>query len=225
MATVFGGCGESVHSSFSSRPSKVTPRPPYLPSVILPPPPLPPSCPSRRRLRITNCFLPLSLSSLKSTPPSPPPSSCPSLPSPPCPPRHRLRIHDGNGAGLVISGVGTKGRLEDCEVWGNSICGLYVMEEGDPTLARCTVRDHAGRGDEEGSGCGVYVDPTARGNATVGADCVFARNAKGGLVGWTRCEPGAVEGRGGGGDVPALFRHPARGSALVQPYGGAIATS
>ena len=55
------------------------------------------------------------------------------------------------------------------------------MNEGDPTLAACTFRDHAA-GSKASSGCGVYVDASSKGKATVGADCVFARNAKGGVV-------------------------------------------
>ena len=148
----------------------------------------PPSYPSLRRLRTISCCLPLSLlykihvaasPAFFLPPPLPPlPPSCPA-------PRH-LSIHDGAGSGLAITGAGTKGRLEDCEVWGNSICGLYVMEEGDPTLARCTVRDHAGRGDEECIGCGVFVAESSRGMAAVGADCIFTRNAGGDVVGPTR---------------------------------------
>ena len=68
-----------------------------------------------------------------------------------------------------------RGRLERCELWGNATGGVLVNDRGDPTLAACTLRDHA-------EGCGVYVYKSALGKATAGADCVFARNAKGDVV-------------------------------------------
>ena len=75
--------------------------------------------------------------------------------------------------------VGFDGKihLERCELSGNADGGLYVGYGGSPTLAACTLRDHA-----TGRACGVYVSEHARGRATVGADCVFARNAKGDVV-------------------------------------------
>ena len=52
------------------------------------------------------------------------------------------------------------------------------MEDlGNPTLVGCTIRDHV-----EGNATGVFVRSSAHGRATVAADCVFARNAKGDLV-------------------------------------------
>ena len=68
-----------------------------------------------------------------------------------------------------------QGRLERCELWGNARVGIYVESGGDPTIAASTLRDHA-------AGCGVFVHRSARGKATVGADCVFARNAAGDVV-------------------------------------------
>ena len=48
-------------------------------------------------------------------------------------------------------------------------------------MVGCTIRDHgaawAGR-----CNCGVYVAADAAGKATIGADCVFTRNAKGDVV-------------------------------------------
>ena len=76
---------------------------------------------------------------------------------------------------LVSSKV--RSRLERCELWGNADGGVFVQLMGDPTLAACTLRDHAA-----GRAVGVYVDSTARGLATVGADCVFVRNARGDVV-------------------------------------------
>ena len=46
---------------------------------------------------------------------------------------------------------------------------------GSLALANCTVRDHDWQ-----TAYGVYV--AAGSNATVGADCVFARNARGDVV-------------------------------------------
>ena len=59
------------------------------------------------------------------------------------------------------------------------------MEGGDPTLAGCTIRDHALRDHAdyfEGSGNGIFVSNSAAGMASVGDDCVFARNAEGDVV-------------------------------------------
>ena len=86
---------------------------------------------------------------------------------------------------MIVSGG--KGRFEDCDIWGGD-CGFYVVGWGDPTIVGCTIHDHAKlRGEElEGSGCGVYVAFDAVGGVEVGADCVFARNAGGDVVGRTR---------------------------------------
>ena len=74
-----------------------------------------------------------------------------------------------------------RGRLERCELWGNANGGLIVLDGSDPTLASSTFRDHAA-GRYPYSGCGVYVTSSAAGKVTVGADCVFARNARGDVV-------------------------------------------
>ena len=87
------------------------------------------------------------------------------------------RIHDGKSAGAVVV-TNARGRLEHCTLWGNADGGLAVAERGDPTLAACVFRDHcAGQ-----FAYGLFVDATARGGTTVGAGCVFLRNAKGGVV-------------------------------------------
>ena len=84
-----------------------------------------------------------------------------------------------------------KGRLEGCEIWGNAReGGVRVEDGGRPTLAGCTIRDHDGRG--------VFVNRFTAGAVTVEADCVFARNAGGNIVGPTR-GGWAAGGRGGGG--------------------------
>ena len=83
------------------------------------------------------------------------------------------RILDSKGPGVGI--LNARGRLESCELWGNGWGGVCVFEGGDPTLAACTLRDHA-----TGRAAGVYVEAGAQ--ATVGADCVFARNARGDVV-------------------------------------------
>ena len=83
------------------------------------------------------------------------------------------RIHDGKACGVdVING---RGRLQNCELWGNAGGGVYVQSNGNPTLAACTLRDHSVHG-----ACGVHV--AAGSAATVGPDCVFARNAGGDVV-------------------------------------------
>ena len=80
---------------------------------------------------------------------------------------------------LVWKG-GSKGRLEGCEIWGNSSSGCIVYGGGDPTLVGCTIRDHS-VWTFTGSGCGLYVRTDAAGKATA-TDCVFARNAGGDVV-------------------------------------------
>ena len=83
-----------------------------------------------------------------------------------------------------------RGRLGRCELWGNANGGVIVWEGGDPTLAACTLRDHA-TGIYPADGCGVYVAFSSHGKVTVGADCVFARNARGGIVRQTEEEAAA----------------------------------
>ena len=82
-----------------------------------------------------------------------------------------------------MRGVGTRGRLEGCDVAFNGDCGVHVAMKGDPTLAGCTLRGHWRSGSKA---CGVFVDPTARGKGRVGADCVFTRNTGGDILGMTR---------------------------------------
>ena len=74
-----------------------------------------------------------------------------------------------------------RSRPERCELWGYTRGRVVVQSSGDPTLAACTLRDHPA-GSEAYSGCGVYVKADSKGKATVGADCVFARNAMGNVV-------------------------------------------
>ena len=60
-------------------------------------------------------------------------------------------------------------------MWGNADCGIVVGDCGDLTLSATTLRDHP-----TGRATGVLT--SASGKATVGADCVFARNAGGDVV-------------------------------------------
>ena len=87
-------------------------------------------------------------------------------------------IARNNLVGVVIKDK-ARGYLERCELWGNANGGVYVTSGGDPTLAACTLRDHTA-----GLAAGVYVafESDRPCKATVGADCVFARNAKGDVV-------------------------------------------
>ena len=78
---------------------------------------------------------------------------------------------------MLVSGAGTKGRLEGCEIAGTANCGVVVEDEGDPTLVGCTIRDHAA-----GEAAGILVRPDARGKAAVGAGNVFTRNEGGDVV-------------------------------------------
>ena len=94
------------------------------------------------------------------------------FPSPTFPflPLRRCRIYDGRREGVIVLSGG-RGRLERCGLWGNAEGGVLVEGNGDPTLSGCTLSDHAT--------FGVRVAASARGRATVGADCAFARNAGG----------------------------------------------
>ena len=83
-----------------------------------------------------------------------------------------LRIRDNN-RGVYVWGAGA--RLERCALFRNADGGVVVDENGRPIFAGCTIRDHAA-----GRAVGVYVE--AGGDATVGADCVFARNAGGDVL-------------------------------------------
>ena len=95
------------------------------------------------------------------------------IPHPPLT-RCHPRIHDSRGCG--VRSYDGAGRLERCELWGNATGGVLVRYEGaGPTLAACTIRDHA-----VDRAAGVHVEAGC--HATVGADCVFARNAGGDVV-------------------------------------------
>ena len=78
---------------------------------------------------------------------------------------------------MLVSGAGSKGRLEGCEIAGNANCGVYVQNGGDPTLVGCNIHDHAA-----GEAAGVFVTSTARGKAALGAGNVFSRNVAGDVV-------------------------------------------
>ena len=78
---------------------------------------------------------------------------------------------------MLVTGEGSKGRLDGCVIAGNADCGVKVSHGGDPTLIACTLRDHAG-----GEAAGVYVAADARGKALVGARNAFLRNAGGDVV-------------------------------------------
>ena len=72
--------------------------------------------------------------------------------------------------------MGTKGRLEGCEIYGNVGGGVSVEYESAPCILRCNIHDHVGGGGERGSGFGVFVAPDA---TAMVQDCTFARNACG----------------------------------------------
>ena len=78
---------------------------------------------------------------------------------------------------MSVRDKGTRGLLERCELWGNAEGGVSVKMKGDPTLARCIIRDHTAAG-----AAGVCVFKCAEGKAMVGADCVFANNRGGDVV-------------------------------------------
>ena len=65
----------------------------------------------------------------------------PPLPFPAVPallsPDGSVRIHDGQGEGVYITGAGTRGRLEGCDVAGNKGYGVYISEGADPFLMDC----------------------------------------------------------------------------------------
>ena len=95
----------------------------------------------------------------------------------PYPRGRRLRIHDGKDCGISVSGSGTRGRLEGCELFCNADGGIYVHEGGDPILSANIIRDHEGT-----LGMGVLVAADAAGLCTVLPDNVFLRNRGGNIV-------------------------------------------
>lgn len=46
-------------------------------------------------------------------------------------------VHDGLVAGVVFDGVGTKGRLEKCDVVANKGAGVKIQDGADPFLSLC----------------------------------------------------------------------------------------
>ena len=51
--------------------------------------------------------------------------------------RRLRRIFEGKNAGVMFSNVGTKGRLEECEIWGNESVGVAFQDGADPLVSRC----------------------------------------------------------------------------------------
>ena len=98
------------------------------------------------------------------------------------------RIHDSKGKGVTVTGRGTKGRLESCDIARNYSHGVIASWGAEPTLVGCNVHDHPGSQ-------GVSIRSSACGMVTMGPGNVFARNVGGDVVGLTRSAWG---GRGGG---------------------------
>ena len=61
--------------------------------------------------------------------------------APPSPvPPHRpllFRVHDNGGYGALIRRTGTKGRLENCEIWKNYLGGIVIDLGADPLMSSC----------------------------------------------------------------------------------------
>ena len=47
------------------------------------------------------------------------------------------RVHDGKAHGVLCSGVGTKGRLEGCDIAGNERTGVGIKEKANPAVVAC----------------------------------------------------------------------------------------
>ena len=60
----------------------------------------------------------------------PPTTSAPPLSAP-------LSISGGEEAGVVFEGVGTKGRLRNCDITANKAAGVGVGEGADPWVSNC----------------------------------------------------------------------------------------
>ena len=89
-----------------------------------------------------------------------------------------------------------------------------MQEEGDPTLLACTLRDHAAD-----FAAGVYVDASAVGMATIGPDCVFARNSGGDVV---RDGEGGEEEEGEGGEEAEVKEEDGGGGAFPSMSAGCL---
>ena len=48
-------------------------------------------------------------------------------------------IHEGRSGGVLIRGAGTRGRLEDNDVWGTEQAGIAIVGGADPSIVanRC----------------------------------------------------------------------------------------
>ena len=79
----------------------------------------------------------------------------------------------------MVSGLGSQGLLQRCEMWGNGMGGVMVEMGGHLTLDGNTIRDHASRRWTREGGFGVFVSGSAAGHSDVKASNVFARNAGG----------------------------------------------
>ena len=57
---------------------------------------------------------------------------------PTSPPATRRSVRDGKAGGILIVGVGTKGRLEGCDVARNEGVSLSILNGADPLVTSCT---------------------------------------------------------------------------------------
>jgi parallel beta-helix repeat protein len=65
------------------------------------------------------------------------------------------KIHDGRSGGIFIYD-GSKGLIEDCEIFGNGRAGIAIRTGGDPIIRRCNIF--------EGKQSGVYIYESGMGS-------------------------------------------------------------
>ena len=84
---------------------------------------------------------------------------------------------------MVVGGPGTKGWLENLELFGNKGGGVLAWAGGNPTLSGCILRDHNIHATQQkGTGMGLCVAASSRDQATVGPGNVFTDNRAGNIV-------------------------------------------
>ena len=131
----------------------------------------------------------------------------------------RCRIREGRETGVWFT-AGARGTLEDCDVTGQGVAGVWIADDANPIVRRCTVQHAKVRGvfiSERGHGfldaCFIMINDgpgieVARGARVVIRDCRVINNRGPGLQATrgahvvvldsdlTRNEGGAVTGGG-----------------------------
>jgi parallel beta-helix repeat protein len=69
----------------------------------------------------------------------------------------RCKIHDSKASGIFVYEKG-QGIVEDCDIFANTLAGLEIKEEANPTIRRCKIHDNAAGISVHTKGQGIVED-------------------------------------------------------------------